>query len=121
MTARSMMPQDPSEWYAAWTDSAFRANERAGRLLRLWLNDSLTGQQEAADGLRRSMEAARATFVSGRADASPLALFSRAAEASRTTVALWTEVALKQQTRLARFSQQAVAEFNALPAGQSGR
>lgn len=115
MTSRASVPIDPSEWYSSLFDAAFRANERAGRLLRLWMNNSLSGQQEAAEGLRRSLDEARATFVAGRADASPLALLARAGESSRATVALWTEIALKQQTRLATFNQQAVTELLGRP------
>lgn len=110
-----------TDLYLGWVDASLTANERAARVARVWLDESLGFQQDLAQTIRRAMEESRTTLTQDEAPATPLAYLSRAGDLARSTFFLWTETGLKAQERFSRVAQTAFGEIQAAQTDYSTR
>ena len=97
--------------YLGWMDASINANERFARLARVWTDETLAAQQDAAGVLRRSFDEAQDVLNQDGGTPSPFTLISRAGDLARTTYFLWTEAGLKAQERITRVYQTAFEEM----------
>lgn len=99
--------------YLGWIDASITANERAARVARVWIDETLGAQQDAADALKRAFADTQATIAEAGDTATPFTLINRAGDLSRTAYQVWTEAALKGQERFTRVAQTAFEELRA--------
>jgi hypothetical protein len=97
--------------YLGLVDASLQANERAARIARVWIDESLGAQQDTADLLKRAFDNAQSTVSMEGETPTPFTFMDRAGEIARTNYQVWTEAGLKAQERFTRVVQTAFEEM----------
>jgi hypothetical protein len=120
-TTSSMYDTAAGLWLG-WIDASLVAQQRLGRMAHVWIDETLAAQQDLTQAMRQSLsETQSALAQDADQPISPLTWISRSGDIARTATHLWTEAALKAQSRYTRVAQTAFDEMQKAQADLSSR
>lgn len=99
--------------YLNWVTAAIDANERAARVARAWIDESLGAQQDMAALLRKALTETERAASKDDDQSAPFTYFGRIGDTGRVNFEIWTQASLKAQERVSRFMQTAFGELSA--------